>query len=106
MLDSGAIVNPQFPAIAVVTPWSGDGLKVRVPERLRVEVRMDVHESGSNDAAVGVDDAGRIGVDRAELDDPIAGDPDIATGGWGAGAVDHEPAADHQVECRCHHMAE
>src|SRR5438874_137595 len=48
----------------------------RVPEHLRVVVRVDVDEPGRDDTVAGVEDAVSVEV-RRDLGDPPVGDPDI-----------------------------
>ena len=53
----GAIVKPQLPITAVVTPSAGEGEQRRVPGDLRVEVGVAVDDAGHQRQAVGLDDA-------------------------------------------------
>ena len=56
----------------------------RVPEHLRVVVRVDVDEAGRDDLAVGVDRARRGLVDVADRDDASVADADVAAAAPGA----------------------
>ena len=69
-----------------------------IPERLRVEVGVHVDEARRDHTAFGLDDPLRGRVDLTDRDDPTAGDTDVAMRRRGAGAVDNQPAPDHEVE--------
>jgi hypothetical protein len=70
----------------------------RVPEQLRVVVRVRVDEAGCNDESVRVDrDRGVLG-DRADRHDAAVADPDVGPTGRRAGPVYEHPASDQRVE--------
>ena len=93
-------MKPQLPPITVVTPCTFDGVAHRVPEQLRVVVRVRVDEAGGDDEAVGVDDLACL----ARRSSPTATirpsrTPDVGPTNAGApGAVDDRAAPDEQVE--------
>jgi hypothetical protein len=70
----GAIVKPQFPMIAVVTPSVGDGEAGPVPGELRVVVGVVVDDAGHQGEAVGIERFAR----RAEIASD-RGDPSCST---------------------------
>ncbi len=70
----------------------------RVPEQLRVVVRVQVDESRRDDEAVGVDRARRGVVDIADLDDASAHDRDVGAPRRGARPVHHGAVLDEEVE--------
>ena len=74
--DSGAMVKPQLPPNAVVTPCKGEGVDSPVPEHLRVEVRVDIDEPGRHHLAGGVD-LGRGLTHLPDGDDAIALDAHV-----------------------------
>ena len=97
---TGAIVKPQLPITAVVTPSAGDGRQRRVPGDLRVEVGVAVDDAGHQREAVGVDGA-RCASDvelRADADDAAGVDRDVAAHRLGAAAVDDEGVAEDEVD--------
>ena len=94
---------------AVAGDDGGDAVEARrrerrVPEHLRVVVRVDVDEPGSDDVPAGVEHAlaVEVGADRGDL---AVADGDVGTRAGRAGAVDDGAALDdeidaHGVSCR------
>jgi len=70
----GAIVKPQLPITAVVTPRLGEGRTLRIPGELCVEVRVAVDDSGHQREVAGVDHLTRISPERRtdRADVPVA----------------------------------
>ena len=72
----------------------------RVPEHLRVEVRVQVEEAGGDDRAGGVELGLAVGREaRADLGDAAVADPDVGGDAGRAGAVDDGAAADEEITC-------
>ena len=91
--SSGAIVKPQLPGERSRDAVERRRAEVGIPERLGVEVGVDVDESGRDDAAVGVDrPAGRF-VGRADGDDHAVADADVGASARRARSVDDVAAA-------------
>ena len=78
---------------AVVAGRRGD----RIPAQLRIEVRVDVDETGCDVLAVRADLALALFFDLADLRYAVAVDGDIRGHRGTAGAVDHLAAPDHDV---------
>ena len=93
---TGAIEKPQLPATTLVTPCQHDGTERRVPEHLRVVVRVDVDEARADDVAGGVEHARAVEA-VADLGDHAVGDRDVGRRAGRAGAVDERAAADDDV---------
>ena len=72
--------------------------RARIPEELRVVVRVEVHEPGREGQAVGLDGARRAIFDVTDRHDVTGANPDVGLTRGRAGAVDHGRAADEQIE--------
>ena len=70
----------------------------RVPERLRVVVRVDVDEAGRDHAPAGVDRLLGLLGDIADGDDPPVSDADVGAAPRPPRAVDDLATSDHAVE--------
>ena len=71
---------------------------VRIPEHLRVVVRVEIDEARGDDHAAGIEHARAIGrPDVSQLGDATVLDGDIAPAPRHARAVDHHAAPDHRV---------
>ena len=73
------------------------GARERIPEELRVEVRVRVDEAGRHQAAGGVDRPPAALRHRPDRDDAVAFDRDVGGEGRPARAVHHAAVADDQV---------
>ena len=78
-------------------PCSGRRVGGRVPEELRVVVRVRVDEPGRDHLTVGVDRALGVAGDLADGDDAPVVDGDVAGERLAAGPVDDEAALDDDV---------
>ena len=77
---------------------------VRVPEDLRVVVRVQVDEARRDDHPAGVENqVGIVRLDVAELRNATVGNGHVAATPRHARSIDHHPAADHRVVSR--HLA-
>src|SRR5262249_36604787 len=70
---------------------------VRVPEHLRVHVRVAVDEPRSDDVALGVDLLASLVADHADGDDAPVLDADVGSHGRQSRPVDDGPVADNQA---------
>ena len=68
-----------------------------IPERLGVEVSVDVAESGGHHEAVGIERPPG-GADDTDRDDPAVEDADVRPAPGRSGPVDHVSAANRQIE--------
>ena len=70
--ERGAMLNPQFPASAVVTPCNGEGVRAPSQKTWASKCVWTSMNPGVNQLAAGVDrNPGRI-AHRTDLDDPVA----------------------------------
>src|SRR2546422_5409595 len=69
----------------------------RVPEDLRIHVRVPVHEAGRHHLAVRIDDLARALPDPTDRDDAAVSHADVGPVTGHARAVDHHAVLDHQV---------
>ena len=94
-------MKPQLPPMTRRDAVQARRRRGRVPEELRVVVRVRVDEAGRDD------EAGRRRPSRsrcssivADLDDAAVADTDVGPAAGRAGAVDDGAAPDHEVEHR------
>src|SRR5205823_9928038 len=69
------------------------------PADLGVEVGVDIHEPGADDASRGVDRLAAVSVDVTDSGDPVAGHRHVGPERRTPGAVDHGSVPDHEVVC-------
>ena len=82
----------------MVTPCTLEGEAERVPEELRVVVRVGVDDTGRHHEPGGVELGGRRLVDLADGDDAAVPDPDVGQAAGLPGAVDERAGSDDVVE--------
>ena len=75
-----------------------------VPGDLRIEVRVNVHETRRDGLAVGVDLVPCLPGDLPDRDDALAADADVGPSGGGSRSVDDSTVADDQVVTHCAHL--
>src|SRR5206468_6499008 len=92
------------PEAAVADHHRGDAVpprqrQVRIPEELRVVVRVEVDEPRGDDRAARIEDPARTGgAEPADRRNPTAADADVGAIALRARAVDDDPVPDHDVE--------
>src|SRR5205807_8432751 len=69
----------------------------RVPEDLRIHVRVAVDEAGRHDPAIGVDDLARRFADATDGRDAPVTNGDVGSVAGKSGSVDHRAVLDQQV---------
>jgi hypothetical protein len=74
----------------------------RVDRQIEVVVGVHVDEAGAHHPPLGAENASRLDApEAADLDDPATRHPNVRRHRGRAGAVEHEAAADHEVEHAC-----
>ena len=81
----------------LVTPCQHEQVPERIPEDLRVHVRVAVDEAGRHHLAVGVDHLAGALADAADGGDAAVPHADVGPVAGQAGSVDHRAVLDHQV---------
>ena len=90
---TGAKPKPQLPITTEVMPCQPDSVQIRIPEELRVVMRVQVDKARRDDQAVGIDHLRRfVRRDPADLGDLAVLDSDVVAETRGQRAVDDHPA--------------